>query len=149
MQEKARYRTKWLIHKYRGDVISPETFLGTEEIDGNLLLNEGITELLTNGGLVFTHLGVGDGTAPADATQTGLQGANKCFKPILDTFPKVIGQTLHCRAVFGPTDAVFAWNEFTVVKGSDDNGINLNRKVQNKGVKSDDTWILECQITLN
>ena len=148
MLERATHHTKWLIHKYRGSIISPETYLGTEIIEGNILLNEGITELLTNGGLVFTHIGVGDGTTTADATQTGLQGANKCFKAMSGTYPKVIDQTLYCRAIFGAADAVYAWNEFTVVKGSDDIGINLNRKVQAKGTKADDTWILECQIRL-
>ena len=159
VQERVTHHTRWLIHKYRGAVISPETFIETEIIEGNCLLNEGITDmckLIIGDGSIQpfnaanTYLGVGDSSVAAVATQTGLQATtNKRFKPMANTYPKVVGQTMYFRAVFGPTDAVYVWNEFTVVRGADDLGINMNRKVQAKGTKADDTWILECQITLS
>jgi len=159
VREKGTHRTKWLIYKYKKGVeITPFSHYAVEEIDGNCLLNEGITDMckLIIGDATVqpfnnanTYLGVGDSTTEAVATQEGLQAStNKTFKAMVATYPKVVDQTMYFRSVFGPTDAVYAWNEFTVVRGADDTGVNMNRKVQAKGTKADDTWILECQITL-
>ena len=43
LSERANWKPRWIIEKYNGDM----ELYRTEVIDGNLLLNEGITSLLT------------------------------------------------------------------------------------------------------
>src|SRR4030067_1473186 len=83
-------------------------------IEGNLLLNEGITEflsLLTGGAATAfsnssARLGVGDSTTAAVATQTALQAAtNKLYKAMEATYPQVSNQSLVFRSVFGSSEA--------------------------------------------
>jgi hypothetical protein len=125
---------------------------------GNLFLAEGINYIWTAicGG-VFTpfnaenaHIGVGDGTTEASYEQTGLQGDNKYYKgmdtgyPIYGTDRKAI-----FRATFGSTEANFAWNEWTVANGDSDLAINLNRKVESLGTKTEGTsWILNVELSI-
>lgn len=135
-----------------------EENLGSEEWTSNLALNEGLGELIdlafglgsptafdtTNG-----YLGVGDSNAAAAATQTGLQAAtNKLYKVFDDGYPSRANQTIEARATFGPAEANFAWEEYTLANGSSDSAKNLNRKVESKGTKaSGETWTLSLQIT--
>lgn len=130
-----------------------------EKFRGNCLLNEGI-QLLEDiiAGLDTTsakwdnsnaRLGVGDGTAAADASQTGLQGSNKTFKGMDAGYPSRSNQTLSWRATFGDSEGNHDWQEFTVVNDADDSGTNLNRKVENKGTKSGGNWTLTLQITFS
>jgi len=125
----------------------------------NLLLNEGITEallLITGGGATpFSNgnarLGVGNGTAPALPNQLGLQGASKVYKTMEATYPQISGTTAVFRSVFGPSDANFDWQEFSLCNGPDEAlDENLNRRVQNAGTKANgQTWTLDLSITLS
>lgn len=149
------WNPKWIIEKYDRNMNLYET----EEIEGNLLLNEGITELLTLliGGSATpfnnanAHIGVGDGTTAANATQTGLLGTNKTYMPMDATFPKVEGQTVIFRSTFGPDDGNHAWREFTVANGISDSAKNLNRKVESalRTKANPDTWVIQLQITIS
>lgn len=156
VSERANWKPRWTIHKYHGEAL-PQNLFAVEEIDGNLLLNEGITELLTLliGGAATpfnnanARLGVGNGTTAAAAAQLDLQGASKTYKAMDATYPQVAGQTVTFRASFGAADANYAWEEYTV-----DNGSvalkTLNRKVESHGVKaSGDTWVLTLTVTIS
>lgn len=132
-------------------------YIGQELATGNLALNEGIQELLdiicglgtpTKWDNTNARVGVGDSSASADPSQTGLQGSNKTFKAMDSGYPQRSAQTASWRGTFGPSDANYAWNEYTVVNAADDSGKNLNRKVESKGTKSSgETWTLTVQIT--
>lgn len=126
---------------------------------GNVMLNEGINELWTlvcsSSGTKFdnanAYLGVGDGTAAEDATQTGLQGTNKAYQGMDATYPAYgTNQKATWRATFDGSTANFGWQEFTVANGSDDTAKNLNRKVSDQGSKtSGQTWQLTLEIQLS
>ena len=158
VHEHAHWQPRWKIEKYHGEA-KPENLYAVEEFEGNLLLNEGITELLNLliGGTATPYnnanarIGVGDSTTAAAATQTGLQAAtNKAWKGMDAGYPQVSGQTVTFRATFGPTEANFSWQEFTIVNAADDTGKNLCRKVENHGTKaSGDTWVVSVQITIS
>lgn len=153
--EHAKWQPKWTIEKYDNNMKLYET----EEIQGNLLLNEGITSLLTLliGGSETSfnnanaHIGVGDGTTAANASQTGLIGVNKTYKPMDSTYPKVEGQTVVFRSTFGPDDGNHAWREFTVANGLSDSAKNLNRKVESalRTKANPDTWVIQLQVTIS
>jgi hypothetical protein len=177
VKDKVSWRSVWRIAKFKDadgviegmlrngaaveDVIRsfPEAFIGIEEFEGNIALNEGLRALIDLlGGLATVtkwdnanaRLGVGDSTAAESADQTGLQGTNKAFKGMDTGYPTRTNQTCEWRATFGGTEANFAWNEFTVVNAADDTGQNLNRKVVSKGTKaSGETWTLSLQITFS
>lgn len=154
------YRTHWTIRRYANDEdYAAGRSYDTAEIPGNLLLNEGITVLITlligTGGTAFSNanarLGVGDSSTAAAATQTALQAStNKLYKAMEPTYPLASGQTITWRAVFGSAEANFAWNEFTVANGSSDAATNLNRKVSAQGTKTaGQTWTLDVTITFS
>ena len=132
--------------------------LGSENFESNIALNEGLQELIdhicglgtpTKWDNTNARLGVGDSNTAEAATQTGLQAAtNKTFKAMDTGYPQRSGQTAEWRATFDSSEANYAWEEYTVVNGSDDSGKNLNRKVASKGTKaSGETWTLSLQIT--
>lgn len=153
MNEIARHKTEWFISRYdkEGKLYSES------KIDGNLLLNEGITALqnLLIGGAETSfananaYLGVGDSSTSESAAHTGLQAStNKLYKAMDATYPQISSQTTIWRSTFGTSDANFAWNEFTVANGNSDSSDNLNRKVSSQGTKqSGQTWVLELRIT--
>ena len=154
----SKARTTWCIRKYADDAaFNRDEPFAVEEIDGNLLLNEGITalqNLLTGAAATAfnnanSYLGVGDSSTAAAATQTGLQAAtNKLYKAMEASYPAIAGQVTTWRSVFGSADANFAWNEFTVASGNSDASVNLNRKVSAQGTKaSGQTWTLDLAIT--
>lgn len=129
-------------------------------IEGNLLLNEGITEFLNllvgGSATAFSNsnakLGVGDSTAAAAATQTALQATtNKLYKAMESGYPAVTNQSVNFRSVFGASEANFAWEEFSVMNGTDETTAkNLNRKVSSQGTKaSGQTWQLDLTITFS
>lgn len=167
MQDKGKMVAKWRIEKFKGDFKSREEAIKagakpyeTIEIEENCLLNEGINELWTHlcsaGGTKFdngnAYIGVGDSSAAADPTQTGLQAAtNKLYKAMDATYPKYgTLQKAIWRVTFGSADANWAWNEITVANGNSDAAMNLNRKVQEMGTKaSGTTWTAELTITLS
>lgn len=172
------WKARWRIDKFRDpdDVIAErlqsglrmsevlqlhkEAFLGTEEWDANVALNEGLQELIdiicglgtpTKWDNSNARLGVGDSNAAENATQTGLQAAtNKTFKAMDATYPQRSSQMAEWRATFGTSDANYAWEEYTVVNAASDSGKNLNRKVASKGTKSSgESWTLSLQITFS
>ena len=153
--ERANWKPRWIIEKYNRNMELYET----EVIDGNLLLNEGITSLLTlliggsetafNNGNAY--IGVGDGTTTATAAQTGLVGTNKTYRPMDATYPKVSNQTVTFRSTFGPTFGNHRWREFTVANGSSDSAKNLNRLVEAplREKVAPDTWVVQLQVTIS
>lgn len=158
MKELAKHITKWIITKFASD----EDFKRGKhyervEIDGNLLLKEGITALQnlligaaeTAFNNANSYLGVGDSDTAADDDHTGLLAeTNKLYKAMEATYPQISGQTTTWRAVFGSEDANFAWKEFTVANGNSDSADNLNRKVSSQGTKTaGQTWTLDLAIT--
>lgn len=156
--EHAKWQPRWRIEKYHGD-ICPENLYDVNEFDGNLLLNEGITSLLTLliGGSetafnnANAYIGIGDGTTAATATQTGLVGTNKTYRPMDATYPQVAGQTVTFRSTYGPNDGNHAWREFTVANGNSDSAKNLNRKVESalRSKVNPDTWVVQLTVTIS
>ncbi|MBI1397053.1 MAG: hypothetical protein GC151_13840 [Betaproteobacteria bacterium] len=159
--EKLAYKTLWTIRRYADDAaFERDDPFAVSEIDGNLLLNEGIGELLdlacglgtpTNFGNTSAYIGVGDSTTAEAASQTDLQAAsNKTYKAMSASYPQRSGQTVTWRAVFGSADANYAWEEFTIANGSSGTAKNLNRKVSSQGTKaSGQTWTVDVSITLS
>lgn len=153
--ECAKWKPRWRIEKYHGDV-KPENLYAIEEFDGNLLLNSGINALLNlliGSGTAFNNtnarIGVGDSSTAASASQTDLQAStNKAYAAMDATYPQVSGQTVTFRATFGSGVAAFAWNEFVIKNNA--TGVCLNRKVEAHGSKaSADTWVVQVQITIS
>ena len=171
MQETINMSKKWTICRYLSDNDRingnlPKTIIdgagnvlpGKSEFNGNVMLNEGIAALLnlltgaaeTAYSNANAYLGVGESTTAAAASQTGLQGATKTYKAMESGYPSISGQTVTFRSVFGADDANNAWQEFTVVNASTDDGDNLNRKVDNQGTKaSGQSWTLDLAITFS
>lgn len=151
----AKWQPKWTIEKYDKNMKLYET----EEIDGNLLLNEGIGELLKLliGGTATafnnanSFIGVGDGTTAAAATQTGLVGTNKTYVGMDTGYPQIAGNVVTFSATFGAAVGNHAWREFTVCNSNSDTGKNLNRKVESalRAKVSPDTWVVRLQITIS
>lgn len=160
MKETIKAAPVWTLTRFEDEraYISDNPY-GSTIIEGNLLLNEGITGLLTllTGGAdtpfsnASSYLGVGESSTAASASQTGLQAVtNKLYKPMEATYPQISSQTVTFRSVFGATDANFAWNEFTVANGNSDAAKNLNRKVSAQGTKSaGQVWTLDLAITFS
>ncbi len=127
-------------------------------VEGNVFLNEGITfiwQAVTGAtGLTYfddshSYIGVGDGTAAEDPSQTGLQGTNKYYKLVDSGYPQVSGNAVKFRATFGPAEGNFSWKEWSVANGDSDAAVNLNRKVQDMGTKaSGTTWTIEVQLQI-
>jgi len=164
---------KWIVRRYADqqafeagtptpvvDAETGELLPAISEVAGNMLLNEGIGELLdlacglgtpTAFSNANAYIGVGDSVTAEAATQTDLQAAsNKTYKAMAATYPQRSAQTVTWRAVFGSADANYAWQEFSVANASSGTGTNLNRKVSNQGTKaSGQTWTLDLAITLS
>lgn len=126
------------------------------EFEGNLLANLGINVLLdlligaagtdfdnTNG-----HLGVGNSSTAAAATQTDLQGASTA-RVVLDALATISGQTLTFVATFGSAVGNFAWEEVGIFNASS-GGTMLSRRVTSLGTKaSGATWVLTITLTIS
>lgn len=173
VQEEFTIEKKWIVTRYASDedfkanipsmVLDGKTgehLPARSEIEGNLLLNEGIAELLDllcslGAPVAFSnanaYIGVGDSAAVEAATQTDLQAAtNKLYRAMAATYPQRAAQTVTWRAVFVGADANYAWQEFSISNTSAGTGKNLNRKVSNQGTKtSGQTWTLDLQITIS
>lgn len=143
------------------------------EIQGNLLLNEGIQRVLdlTMIATVLTNqtaanawgntnafTGVGDSSTAEAATQTDLQAAtNHFYKAMNATFPSRSSQTVSFQSDFTTAEANYAWNEWSIAAGAttaSGSGFlvgttNLNRKVASLGTKASGTWTLTAQITFS
>lgn len=128
------------------------------EIPGNLLLNEGIAEMLdlmagegspTAFSTANARLGVGDSSTAEAATQTDLQAAtNKTYKAMNGAYPTRTNQTMAWQSDFTSGEANYAWAEWVI-----DNGgtalKTLNRKVESLGTKSTGTWTLTGSVTIS
>ncbi|MBS7658114.1 MAG: hypothetical protein QXL69_01075 [Candidatus Bathyarchaeia archaeon] len=157
MLEKGKWKAKWIVWKFKGEA-KEENLIEKKEVEGNLLLNEGINAIwtLVAGGTETAYsnsnarIGVGDSNASADPTQTGLLGVNQYYKGMDEGYPTYgSGQKIVFRSTFGTNEANFAWNEVTVDNGAA-SGKNLNRKVISLGTKtSDQTWIIQLEIMLS
>lgn len=156
LNEGFSYRTTWIIKRYADDqAYAEDTPYDVSRVDGNLLLNAGITLLLNllagAGGTAFNNansrVGVGDSTAAEAATQTDLQAVtNRLFRGMAATYPIVSAQTITFRSVFAGADANYAWQEFAVDNGT----TKLNRKLSNQGTKiAGQTWTIDLSITLS
>ena len=145
--------TNELLRKFK------ERLLKTKVVKGNIFLNEGINFIwncVVNGSCsppfdnANACIGVGDGTTAEDPTQTGLQGANKYYKGMDTGYPTISGTKVTFRATFGGNEANFHWYEWTVANGCSDTATNLNRKVEDLGVKSSgQTWVLEVELSIS
>jgi len=143
------------------------------EIQGNLLVNEGIQRLQdmtmiatvtsnqtasnpwSNGN---AYLGVGDSSTAEAATQTELQAAtNRFYKAMNATYPSRSSQTVTFQSDFTSSEANYVWAEWSVAAGAttaSGSGIttgttNLNRKVASLGTKATGTWTLSGQLTIS
>jgi len=114
---------------------------------GNVLLNEGAHYLM----LALTgaapsppfdnlnsHIGVGNGNDPASPEQTGLLGSSIAYKKVLEGYPVVENGSVTFATFFEPHEANFHWWEWTVANGRDNSAVNLNRAVEDLGVKTSD-----------
>jgi hypothetical protein len=148
----------------------------TEEIAGNLLLQEGIQRLLdmtmiatvtsnqtatnpwSNGN---SYIGVGDTNTAEAATQTELSAAaaatNRFYKGMNATYPSRSAQTSTFQSDFTSTEANFVWAEWTIAAGATTASgagfltgtTNLNRKVAALGTKTTGTWTLSGAVTIS
>ena len=129
-----------------------------EKIAINVLLNEGITELInliaglgspTAWDNANARLGVGtDATAPSPA-QTGLI-ANPVYKSMNGGFPQISGQDCIWQADFIDTEAEQAWNEESISNEATDAGDTLCRQNTALGTKpAGQTWRLTATITFS
>ncbi len=158
LQDAISHKTLWTIRRYQDDeAFARDEPYSVSEIEGNLLLNEGIALLwdlgIAAGGTAWNnanaYLGVGTSATAAAATDTGLIGT-AVYKAMSATYPQRSAQTVTWRAVFGSSDANQAWEEFTVANANSNAGTNLNRKVSSQGTKtSGQTWTLDLSITLS
>lgn len=124
------------------------------------LVNSGtklITDRLNNVGTPLdntnSYLGVGDSNTGEDAGYVNLQGTNKSFIGMMDSFPEhTLGSnSMTFRSLFGPGDGNFAWYEWAIFNGdrSTSSAYMLNRKVENNGVKvSGQTWEFTVTISI-
>jgi hypothetical protein len=176
--DKVSWKAKWRIDKFRdleNEIAKAlqagmsmtealrlfgDAYIGREEWENNVALNEGLGELIdiicglgtpTKWDNSNARLGVGDSNASESPTQTGLQAAtNKTYKTMDSGYPTRSNQTADWRATFGSADANYAWEEYTVVNAASDTGKNLNRKTSSKGTKSSgETWVLSLQVTFS
>lgn len=155
MLDKLNWNVQWTLEKFIAtNFAEGMPPYSSEIIDGNLLLDDGITEFLTlmvGSGMAFDHtnarIGVGDSSTAADSAQTGLIAAtNKAYVGMDDNFPSITNQTISFKATFGTSDANFAWNEWCIDNGT----TTLNRKVEARGTKtSNDIWSLTGSITIS
>ena len=129
-----------------------------DEVKGNLLLNEGISELLdlmagegspTAFNTANARIGVGDSTTAAAASQTDLQAAtNKTYKAMNGAYPTRTAQTMDWQSDFTSGEANYAWQEWVIDNGSGA-AKTLNRKVESLGTKSTGTWTLTGSVTIS
>lgn len=134
----------------------------SREVTGNILLNEGITEMLKiligilpAGGIQYydntnARIGVGNHgdttTNDVSASNTGLSGPTTTFVAMDATFPSVSNQTVTFKMT--TSGANHQWNEWTIDNGNTANK-NLNKKIESLGNKLSGTWSLTATITIS
>lgn len=165
--EDVRWRCHWKLEKFNweGPVDELPANLPPWEVlegQGNLLMYGGASilwELLIGaGGTVFSnanaHIGVGDSSTAAAATQTDLQAVtNKLRKAMDATYPiHVDGVTspaasISFKSSFSSSEANYVWAEWAVFNALAA-GRMLNRKVEALGTKTGGAWALTVTLTL-
>jgi len=157
-----QWKAKWTVEKYHGDDVTGVPYEVVER-EGNLLMYGGasaVWDTLTGAGNVTAfnnanaHIGVGNGTTAAAATQTDLQGASKVRKAMDATYPlhtdgtDAAAGTVTFRSTYGTADANFQWYEWGVFNASTA-GRMLNRKQEDLGSKtSASTWTFSVSLSL-
>ena len=152
-------KVTWKIRKFADSIAYKENKpFEVSEIDGNVMLNEGINELwrlaCSASGTVFSnanaYLGVGTDATAAGATDTGLIGTT-AYVGMESGYPTYgTSQKATWKSSFGAAVGNHAWAEFTVGNADSNGGVNLNRKVSAQGTKtSGQTWELTLEITLS
>jgi hypothetical protein len=149
-----------------------DKFVGKSTVEGNLLLDGGITimwTLIATTGTQFdfgnSRLGVGDDSTAANSAQDQLNptvSGNVRFNLIDGGFPIVTAQTVAYQATYASSEANFDWNEFGVDNDQADGAGTsiasystgviglMNRLVSSQGTKiSGQTWILTLSIVLS
>jgi hypothetical protein len=172
IKDLATHKTRWFIARFasEADKLAGKVYSKAEalklfgagqfsSVDGNVLLNGGINNLLTlaagTGGTKYdnatAHIGVGDSSTAAAASQTGLQAAtNKAYAAMMASFPTYgTSQKATWKASFDGNTGNFAWEEFIVCTSNA--GANaLNRKCSSQGTKtSGQVWEITLEITLS
>jgi len=154
-------KVTWKIRKFAdANSYKENSPFEVSEIDGNVMLNEGINEMwrlaCSASGSEFSnanaYLGVGDSTTSAAAAQTGLEAVtNKIYVAMESGYPTYgTSQKATWKSSFGAAVGNFAWAEFTVANADSNGGVNLNRKVSAQGNKtSGQTWELQLEIVLS
>lgn len=155
---KKNWQPTWEVQKWHKSAdhlagLVPDEIVSIED---NLLMNAGITALLTlligGGGTAFNlancHLGVGNSSTAAAPTQTDLLGTSK-VRQVVDSAPSRTAQTITFVATFGSSAGNFAWEEFGVFNASS-GGTMLSRKVSSLGTKaSGATWVLTITLVIS
>jgi len=167
-----QWKAKWKVEKFHGDSIDGTPYEVIEK-EGNLLMHGGASciwqTLIGNGnassGQTLTyfnnsnaHIGVGNGTIAAAATQNDLQAsagtANQIRKAMDATYPSHTdgtgagAGTITFRSTYGTADANFHWYEWGVFNGVS-GGRMLNRKQEDLGSKtSASTWTFSVSLSL-
>lgn len=109
-----------------------------------------IGETVTEFNNANAAIGVGDSTQAFAKTDTDLIAAtNKLRKGMEAGYPQRTGNQLSFRALFGTTEANFAWQEWGVFNALT-GGVMLNRKVESLGTKQNtQSWQLDVTLTVN
>lgn len=167
-----QWKAKWKVEKFHGNNTN-ETPYEVIEKEGNLLMHGGASciwqTLIGNGttssgqNLTYfnnanAHIGVGNGTIAAAATQNDLQAsagtANQIRKPMDVAYPShsdgtgAGAGTITFRSTYGTADANFHWYEWGVFN-SLSGGRMLNRKQEDLGSKtSASTWSFSVSLSL-
>lgn len=153
---------KWTCDPETGVVLGDEP-AEVLVVDGNVLLNAGITRILnlligTGATQAFdathTRIGVGDSSTAATASQTDLQAATNKLWNLVTAVGTVSSQTVTFTTTFASGDANFAWNEWAIdqgtAQGTTVTAPCLDRKVASMGTKtSAGSWVISIAITLS
>lgn len=155
-----RYRN--LLPKIFGGRINPKR-IGCEydESRGNLGLTQGLDTLclllIGNANCqsyATARIGVGDGTAPATHSQTGLQGEHQAYTGMDSGYPAADPpRGVLFQGRFGEDAANFSWQEWVVdngddvIPGSGFGNKHLNRKVEYRGTKNGGVWVVQVRIS--
>lgn len=95
------------------------------------------------------YIGVGNGTAIFEDTQTDLQGALRARHGMDAGYPIVTGSTIVLRTTFPTTEANFTWNEWGVFN-AETGGVMLSRFVEYNSTKlSNQEWVMEVTLELS
>jgi hypothetical protein len=107
-----------------------------------------IGEAATYANAANGYLGVGDSSTAFSAAHTDLQASsNKVRKPMDPSYPSRSGLAVTVRALFGTSDANFAWQEWGWFNASTA-GTMISRKVESLGTKSNtQSWQLTATLT--